>query len=138
MIFLLGLVNACDVGQVADGNGCIDICHGKYFNNQTKSCQDFVVCQSWEYLNLTANSCQSSCSNGYFLNGTCTCYAGFKIYNSSCVYSDTSTPTRDYLLGLDWFIWGLITILALNSIYFVCCYINYRYKKSKQLKLTRI
>lgn len=138
MIFVFAAAWACDVGQILDENGCTDLCLNKYYNAQTSACEDFSACQSWEYLNLTTNTCVNTCSNGYYLNGTCTCYAGFKLSKSSCVYSDSSTETKDYLLGLDWFIWGLIIILSLNLCYLLTCYIRYRRKKSHLLKLTQI
>jgi hypothetical protein len=131
ILLVLTLSSACEVGQVPEGEGCKDICYQKYFNPLKNQCEDYNSCESWEYLNLTSNTCHSTCPNGYYLNGTCTCYAGFKLSSETCEYDEQSERTKDSALGLDWFIWGLVVILSINLLYLIvsCCYYKRKQKK---------
>ena len=134
-VFFIGVALACKVGQVKDGEDCIDICFQKYFNPITGDCENYSSCDTWEYLNLTTNICESTCPNGYFLNGTCTCYSGYKLSSETCKYDNQTTNTQDSALGLSWFIWGLISIFTINAIYIVSAYIYYRRKRSLQFHI---
>lgn len=133
MIFLYALkVDSCEVWQVQHDEGCIDICKGMYYNTTSSKCEDFQECEKGEYLSIVNNTCIGSCANGYYDMGVCVCYAGWKISNSKCVADQEYSTTNNYVLGLDWFYWGLGVLIVINCLYVGICYLKIK-KKAKKL-----
>ena len=136
LFFEVLLSRACDVGEISHEEGCVNICKSSYFNITTQMCENYIQCSDNKILNTTSNTCINSCENGFFINGTCTCYTGSQLSGNLCVVEYTVSGSFDPTFGLDWLYWGLIFITFINLFYIGICSCRYKKKLPQTLPVT--